>query len=49
MIDARYIPDPGPAWAALAALAAALGAVGLVVAALQLRAGRSDRLREGVR
>jgi putative ABC transport system permease protein len=49
MIDARYTPAAGPGWAALAGLAAALGAVGLVVAALQLRAGRSDRLREGVR
>jgi hypothetical protein len=49
MIAARYTPAAGPAWAALGALAAGLAAVGLAVATLQLRAGRSDRLREGVR
>jgi putative ABC transport system permease protein len=45
----RYAPDAASGWAALGALGLILGAVGLAVAALQLRAGRFDRLREGVR
>jgi ABC-type antimicrobial peptide transport system permease subunit len=45
----RYAPDAASAWAAVGGLAALLVVVGLVVAALQLRTGRADRLREGVR
>ncbi|MGH8895414.1 MAG: hypothetical protein ACRDWY_19220, partial [Actinomycetes bacterium] len=45
----RYAPDAASAWATLGGLAALLVVVGLAVAALQLRTGRSDRLREGVR
>jgi len=49
IVTPRYTPDARAGWLALAALAAVLSGVGLLVAALQLRAGRSDRLREGVR
>jgi hypothetical protein len=45
----RYAPDAASAWLALGGLALVLVAVGLTVAVLQLRTGRSDRLREGVR
>jgi hypothetical protein len=45
----RYSPDAVSAWATIGGLAALLVAVGLAVAALQLRTGRADRLREGVR
>jgi putative ABC transport system permease protein len=48
-VAVRYAPDAASGWAALGGLGLILGAVGLAVAALQLRAGRSDRLREGVR
>jgi hypothetical protein len=48
-VPVRYAPDPTSAWLALGGLALVLVAVGLTVAALQLRTGRSDRLREGVR
>jgi putative ABC transport system permease protein len=48
-VAVRYAPDAASGWAALGALGLILGAVALAVAALQLRAGRSDRLREGVR
>lgn len=48
-VPVRYSPDAASAWAALGGLAALLVAVGLTVAVLQLRTGRSDRLREGVR
>jgi hypothetical protein len=48
-VAVRYSPDAVSAWAAIGGLAALLVAVGLAVAALQLRTGRSDRLREGVR
>jgi putative ABC transport system permease protein len=48
-VAVRYTPDSASGWAAIAGLAVILGAVGLAVATLQLRAGRADRLREGVR
>jgi len=48
-IAVRYTLDPASAWAALGGLAVLLGGVGLAVAVLQLRTGRPDRLREGVR
>ena len=48
-VPVRYAPDPGAAWLALGGLAVLLVAVGLTVAVLQMRSGRSDRLREGVR
>jgi putative ABC transport system permease protein len=48
-VTVRYAPDAASGWAALGGLGLVLGAVGLAVAALQLRAGRADRLREGVR
>ena len=48
-VAVRYAPDAASGWLALGGLGLALGAVGLTVAALQLRAGRFDRLREGVR
>lgn len=48
-VAVRYAPDVPAAWAALGGLGLLLVAVGLVVAVLQLRSGRSDRLREGVR
>ena len=48
-IAVRYAPDAASGWAALAGLGLVLGAVGLSVTALQLRSGRADRLREGVR
>jgi hypothetical protein len=48
-IPVRYAPDPTSAWLALGGLGLLLVAVGLTVAVLQLRSGRSDRLREGVR
>jgi hypothetical protein len=48
-VAVRYSPDAVSAWAAIGGLAALLVAVGLAVAALQLRTGRADRLREGVR
>lgn len=46
-VAVRYSPDAASGWAALGGLALVLGAVALVVAVLQLRAGRPDRLREG--
>lgn len=48
-VAVRYTPDAVSGWAALGGLGLVLGAVGLAVAVLQLRAGRFDRLREGVR
>jgi hypothetical protein len=48
-VPVRYAPDAASAWIALGGLGLLLVAVGLVVAALQLRTGRTDRLREGVR
>ena len=48
-VPVRYAPDAASAWLALGGLALVLVAVGLTVAVLQLRTGRSDRLREGVR
>ena len=48
-VAVRYAPDAASGWAALGGLGLVLGAVGLAVAALQLRAGRADRLREGIR
>ena len=48
-IPVRYAPVAGAGWLAVGALAGLLVLVGLTVATLQLRAGRSDRLREGVR
>jgi hypothetical protein len=48
-VAVRYAPDAASGWAALAGLGLILGAVGLSVTALQLRSGRADRLREGVR
>jgi putative ABC transport system permease protein len=48
-VPARYAPDLPAALLSLGALGLLLLAVGLVVAALQLRSGRPDRLREGVR
>ena len=48
-IPVRYAPVASAGWLAVGALAALLVVVGLTVATLQLRAGRSDRLREGVR
>ena len=48
-VPVRYAPDAASAWLALGGLGLLLVAVGLVVAALQLRTGRTDRLREGVR
>jgi putative ABC transport system permease protein len=48
-IPVRYAPVASAGWLAVGALAGLLVVVGLTVATLQLRAGRSDRLREGVR
>jgi ABC-type antimicrobial peptide transport system permease subunit len=48
-IPVRYAPVATAGWFAVGALAGLLVLVGLTVATLQLRAGRSDRLREGVR
>jgi hypothetical protein len=48
-VAVRYTPDAASGWVALAGLGLVLGAVGLSVTALQLRSGRADRLREGVR
>jgi len=48
-VAVRYTPDTVAGWAAILGLGLILGAVGLAVATLQLRAGRADRLREGVR
>ncbi len=48
-VELRYAPDAATGWAALGGLALLLVGVGLAVAALQLRTGRPDRLREGVR
>jgi hypothetical protein len=48
-IPVRYAPVASAGWLAVGALAGLLVLVGLTVATLQLRAGRSDRLREGVR
>ena len=48
-VEVRYVPDAAAAWAAVGGLGLLLVGVGLVVAALQLRTGRHDRLREGVR
>lgn len=49
LVEVRYVPDMVAAWTALGGLGLLLVAVGLVVAVLQLRTGRADRLREGVR
>jgi hypothetical protein len=48
-VQVRYAPDAATAWAAVGGLGLLLVGVGLVVAVLQLRTGRADRLREGVR
>jgi predicted lysophospholipase L1 biosynthesis ABC-type transport system permease subunit len=48
-VPVRYAPDAASGWGAVLGLGAILVAVGLLVAALQLRGGRPDRLREGVR
>ena len=48
-VPVRYDPDAVSGWATLGGLAGLLVAVGFAVASLQLRTGRSDRLREGVR
>ncbi len=48
-LPVRYAPDAASAWAAVGGLASVLVLVGLAVATLQLRTGRPDRLREGVR
>lgn len=48
-VAVRYTPDAASGWAAVGGLGLLLVIVGLLVAALQLRGGRSDRLREGVR
>jgi hypothetical protein len=48
-VEVRYAPDATTAWAAVGGLGLLLVAVGLAVAVLQLRTGRADRLREGVR
>ncbi|MGZ4632740.1 MAG: FtsX-like permease family protein, partial [Actinomycetes bacterium] len=48
-VAVRYTPVAAAAWAAVGGLALVLIVVGLTVATLQLRAGRADRLREGVR
>jgi hypothetical protein len=48
-VPVRYTPDSAAAWATVLGLGLLLVAVGLAVAALQLRTGRPDRLREGVR
>jgi hypothetical protein len=48
-VEVRYAPDAASAWTAIGGLGLLLVAVGLVVAVLQLRSGRADRLREGVR
>lgn len=48
-VPVRYGLDPGAGFVALGGLAGLLVAVGLAVSVLQLRAGRHDRLREGVR
>ncbi len=48
-VAVRYAPDVPAGWAAVGGLGLILVAVGLAVAALQLRSGRPDRLREGVR
>lgn len=49
VVDVRYAPDAAAAWTALGGLGLLLISVGLAVAVLQLRTGRPDRLREGVR
>lgn len=48
-VEVRYVPDAATAWAAVGGLGLLLVGVGLAVAVLQLRSGRVDRLREGVR
>ncbi|MEO7980848.1 MAG: FtsX-like permease family protein [Sporichthyaceae bacterium] len=48
-VEVRYVPDAPTAWAAVGGLGLLLVGVGLAVAVLQLRSGRPDRLREGVR
>jgi hypothetical protein len=48
-VPVRYAPDAAGGWAAVLSLGLLLVSVGLVVAVLQLRTGRPDRLREGVR
>ena len=48
-VEVRYVPDAATAWAAVGGLGLLLVGVGLAVAVLQLRSGRPDRLREGVR
>jgi hypothetical protein len=48
-VPVRYGPDAAAGWTALLGLGLLLVMVGLAVAALQLRTGRPDRLREGVR
>jgi hypothetical protein len=49
VLAVRHTPHAVSAWAAVGGLAAVLVTVGLVVAVLQMRSGRYDRLREGVR
>jgi hypothetical protein len=48
-VEVRYVPDATTVWAAVGGLGLLLVGVGLAVAVLQLRSGRFDRLREGVR
>jgi hypothetical protein len=48
-VPVRYAPEVTWGWVMLFGLGALLGTVALLVAAVQLRAGRYDRLREGVR
>ena len=48
-VPVRYAPDAAAGWTAVLGLGLLLVGIGLVVAALQLRTGRPDRLREGVR
>jgi len=48
-VEVRYVPDAITVWAAVGGLGLLLVGVGLAVAVLQLRSGRFDRLREGVR
>jgi putative ABC transport system permease protein len=48
-VAVRYAPDAAAGWSAVLGLGLLLVLVGLAVAALQLRTGRPDRLREGVR
>jgi hypothetical protein len=49
MVLARFTPETGTGALTVVSLGAVLTAVAVVVAVLQLRAGRPERLREGVR